>query len=170
MNGGRHAITPEDWRRRPVWYRLCGRTPVPHKDIYEAERAFGKSEKVVRHTTLRTARGVDHVSTVFLIMDHWLPFDDEEDRSPVLFETMVFGPSGEDGWQFRTTDWARAERNHAAVVAWVLDEPVACAVCTPARDALATSEEGRAALATMPPCPRCEGAGVVRWPTAPCLG
>lgn len=51
------------------------------------------------------------VSTVFLGINHGLV-----DGPPVLFETMVFGPEGEEHCQ-RYSTWEEAAAGHAAVVA-----------------------------------------------------
>lgn len=53
------------------------------------------------------------VSTVFLGLDHSF----SQRGAPLIFETMVFGPDGEDTEQFRYSTWAEAEAGHQAIVA-----------------------------------------------------
>jgi hypothetical protein len=93
--------------RRPRWYVLEGRTPVPVENVTLAGRRFALDNRQVAKTRL----GRMLVSTVFLGLDHSFT----PGGPPILFETMVF----EDGasvecWRCATFD--EAEAQHAAVV------------------------------------------------------
>lgn len=97
-------------------YKLDGHTPVRCDDVVEwgqwlaADSELPHSSRVVA----RTAIGDLTVSTVFLAIDHnWAELGD---GTPVLFETMVFGPGGSDYGQDRCSTWEEAEAQHADTV------------------------------------------------------
>jgi hypothetical protein len=74
-------------------------------------RWMQKNDRHVGYTEL--ADGIVYVSTVFLGIDHnhW------GKGPPILFETMVFGLTMEDGdMQWRYSSWDDAETGHKATV------------------------------------------------------
>jgi hypothetical protein len=106
-------------RTEPRFYKLIGRLPVLCSSMEEWVQwsvSEGGTQKRVASTLIE---GEVWVSTVFLGLDHnWL-----DDEHPHLFETMVFEPSGEAGYQTRCSTWQEAEEMHAKAVelmkAWI---------------------------------------------------
>jgi hypothetical protein len=91
-----------------AYYILDGTEPVA-VDLLTWGRWFETADRHVAATTL--ADGT-YVSTGFLGLDHqW------GDGPPLLFETMVFDPSGESQDCWRSATWHQAEQGHQAVVA-----------------------------------------------------
>ncbi|HEU0142917.1 MAG TPA: hypothetical protein VFQ79_24570 [Bryobacteraceae bacterium] len=89
------------------YYTLIGQTPVPCDDLLEWARWFEENDRTVMRTRIL---GLCEVSTVFLGLDHGLPF--RLDGPPVLFETAVFW-LGEDQWEMaRCSTWSEAEEQH----------------------------------------------------------
>lgn len=81
---------------------------VPCDDLEKWAKAFESDSRRVARTTV----GPYDVSTVFLGIDHAFG-----GGPPMLFETMVFGPSGSEEDMDRCPTWAEAEAMHAAFVA-----------------------------------------------------
>ena len=54
------------------------------------------------------------VSTVFLGLDHGHGF-----TKPLLFETMIFGNGGLDGYQTRCTTWDEAVKMHKEAIEYI---------------------------------------------------
>lgn len=85
---------------------LEGHTPKPVSDDGEWAIWFGTADRAVAQTDVEGF----HISTAFIGIDHqW------GKGPPLLFETMVFGPSGESEDQlpmFRYSTWAEAEHGH----------------------------------------------------------
>jgi hypothetical protein len=93
--------------RRPMHYRLEGKTPVPANDVLEWARWYDKANRHVADTTIGRVR----VSTVFLGLDHSF----SRGGDPVLFETLIFGgPLDQEGERY--TSWDEALKGHAAAV------------------------------------------------------
>lgn len=91
--------------------------PVLVADILEWAKWCETADRHVAHTVIGTYR----ISTVFLGTDHNFGFD--EDKRPVLFETMVFEPCDDtdigldyvqaadfEMWRYAT--WSEAEAGH----------------------------------------------------------
>ncbi len=94
---------------RSAYYILDGKTPVPVDDVLVWARWFEGDRTADHRVVARDDIGTVLVSTVFLGIDHaWF------DGPPVLFETLVFGWSGE---MRRYATWEEAEVGHAEVVA-----------------------------------------------------
>lgn len=94
------------------WYILDGKTPVHEPDFMKAARWFETANRVVARTTVNGLL----VSTVFLGIDHSFG-----GGPPSLFETMVFGSSGEEieDYTERCSTWDEAEAQHKQAVAMV---------------------------------------------------
>lgn len=91
--------------KRPEYYRLEGKQPVPcsRDEAWEFRRARG----IVR-VGLDEFEGVA-VSTVFLRMD------EGDEGPPLVFETLIQG--GDMGGEiYHYSTWAEAEKGHAAAV------------------------------------------------------
>lgn len=98
-------------KRRPLFYTLIGRLPVPCFDIQEwARTRVTQNDWHVAETHVGPMR----VSTVFLGQDHNFGFG--KSRDAILFETMIFGGDLEDHYQTRCATWAEAEAMHAIAV------------------------------------------------------
>jgi hypothetical protein len=65
-----------------------------------------------------TVLGPSTISTVFLCLDHAIPFESGPDDAPLLFETQVFG-GVLDAQIERYASWDEALAGHAAMVALV---------------------------------------------------
>lgn len=86
-------------------YILNGREPVPEPDLLRWAVWFGTTDRRVAFTDL----GEDVcVSTVFIGLDHSFG-----EGPPLLFETMVFGPYGDQTHRYST--WEEAEVGHKKV-------------------------------------------------------
>lgn len=90
------------------WYILDNNHKPVLKPVSEAAKWMEDNphRKVVKQEDV----GEDiHVSTVFLGLDHALPWD--KDQTPILWETMIFG--GEyDNYQRRYTSHEDAIKGH----------------------------------------------------------
>lgn len=96
--------------RRGHWI-LDDEHHVVKVDLMTWARWFEKNERRVAFTEL--AGGIVTVSTVFIGIDLGFYFK----GPPVLFETMVFGLTMEDGdMQWRYSSWDDAEAGHKATV------------------------------------------------------
>lgn len=94
------------------WYDRDGR-PL---EVWEAELLLrDPAYKKVCHTKLFEAHDpaicID-VSTVWLGLDH----SDSQTSPPIIFETMAFGPDGDESGQDRYPTLASAEQGHRAMV------------------------------------------------------
>lgn len=87
-------------------YKLEDKRPVPCASEEEFHDQFRANRAVAK-----TQVGPSHVSTVFLVVDHSF----ESGRTPVLFETMVFGGLL-DQEQERYCTYEQAEAGHLAMV------------------------------------------------------
>lgn len=98
-----------------TFYRLEGHRPVRCADLMEWALWY---ENLADRIVAKTHIGVLEVSTVFLGLDHnfsrYLPGGD---RTPILFETMIFGIDESDNYQVRCATWEEAEENHRIAVA-----------------------------------------------------
>lgn len=57
------------------------------------------------------------VSTVWLGLDHqW-----DDDKQPLLYETMIFVKEGEEIYCSRYSTWKEAEEGHKHAIQWVLN-------------------------------------------------
>ena len=90
-----------------MYWKLAedGRTAVPADDVMDMSRAMDGP----RHVGDDSHNGI-RVSTVFLGINHAF-----NDGPPVLWETLVFMPDGEDGERY--TSYEDAEAGHARYVA-----------------------------------------------------
>lgn len=97
--------------RRPTYYRLDGKTPVP-TDMYTWATSYDDPRK--KRVAITRLYGHEiAVSTVFLGLDHnW------SDGPPILFETMVFALAHPkiDELTERYHTWEEAETGHAEMV------------------------------------------------------
>jgi hypothetical protein len=92
-------------------YVLDGKLPVVEPDLAEWSRWFATADRTVKQEWV----GNVHISTVFLGLDH--NFGRNGDRTPVLFETMLFTNRARLNltlWRYRT--WEEAEQGHQAIV------------------------------------------------------
>lgn len=97
--------------KRALYYILRpDKIAVPVFDTLEWGRWFETAEnRMVARTEFK--HGV--LSTIFLGLDH--SFRDEGD--PILFETMWFGPDGDEGGCWRHATWAEAKALHESLLA-----------------------------------------------------
>jgi hypothetical protein len=89
------------------WYILDNNNrPVPAKVLESGKwMEDNPSRKIVKQEDI----GNVHISTVFLGLDHAMPWD--KDKTPILWETMIFG--GEhDQYQARYTSYKDAVEGH----------------------------------------------------------
>lgn len=94
----------------PMWYVLDEQHRTVPADEETAIPWFGKPERQVAADQI----GDVYVSTIFLVMDHRIPFDDE----PLLFETMILG-GAHDQEMWRCSTWEQAKEQHKEAVALV---------------------------------------------------
>lgn len=97
------------------FYRLEDRRPVRCADLMEWSCWHeNPADRIVAKTFIGTLE----VSTVFLGLDHnfarYLP---DGDKTPILFETMIFGIDEDDTYQTRCATWEEAEEMHRVAVA-----------------------------------------------------
>lgn len=97
-------------------YILRGKEPVPCPRLSRWVRWFENERGYVGRDEVDGIL----VSTVFLGLDHSLGFSGG--RSPVLFETMVFG-GAHDQEQFRYNTWDEARMGHVAIVETLRSQP-----------------------------------------------
>ncbi|PWT75885.1 MAG: hypothetical protein C5B60_04755 [Chloroflexi bacterium] len=90
-------IVPEFWTLDD------NKNPIPC-DIWEWGEIMDSPRRIVAQDYI----GDEHVSTVFLGLDHgW-------GACPLIFETMIFAPGKDyDQEQWRCSTWADAEQQHA---------------------------------------------------------
>jgi hypothetical protein len=101
---------------KPRRFILNGKEPVPCDDLMEWARWFGTADRHVAKTRV----GQFWVSTVFLGLDHRFG----NAGPPLLFETMVFDESTEEGRRGgeadfgfdRCSTWEEAQASHARAV------------------------------------------------------
>jgi hypothetical protein len=111
---------------RRMYYILKGREPV-EVTLDEWSRWFATNERHVADEAIGNFR----ISTVFLGINHNFSFSgDEDDRPPILFETMIFmvtedqqtrerWPDWASTYQTRCATWSEAETMHQIAVALV---------------------------------------------------
>jgi hypothetical protein len=88
---------------------------IPADDVFDWSDFFRDPDRIVKQEHVAGPdRRVSWVSTVFLGLDHG--FDEER---PLVFETMIKGPTGEWGYQARCSTWDEALKMHAKAVAMV---------------------------------------------------
>lgn len=92
--------------KKPNHWILVDKIPTPVTDVLEWAKWFEKGNRHVAYTVL----GVRTISTVFLGIDYSFGFGD-----PLLFETMIFGPDG-DEYQERYCTYEEAEAGHKEAV------------------------------------------------------
>lgn len=81
-------------------------------DLMEWATQLESMNKHVAYDLINDCR----ISTVWLGLNHnW------GDGPPLVFETMVFKPSGSDNYQVRYTTWDEALLGHEKAKQWVLD-------------------------------------------------
>jgi len=93
------------------WYRLNDDNTIDliSNNRYPLDADFGERPKHVGDDTVNNQR----VSTVFLSMDHG--WSENDDHTPVLFETMIFGGEYDgDMWRYCTYD--EAKKGHDRIV------------------------------------------------------
>jgi hypothetical protein len=91
----------------PMYYVLEGKRVRPAADLKEWARMFAAACQVAGDEL-----GGCLVSTVFLGIDHQFG-----NGPPLLFETMLFNPDGDELVRYST--WEQAEAGHAAMLARV---------------------------------------------------
>lgn len=89
------------------WVLDADGQPVPEPDLERWGAFMGDGDK---RRVAWTEVGKWRVSTVFLGLDHAFG-----EGSPVLWETMVFGPEPWDGAHWRYTSAGEARANHDQV-------------------------------------------------------
>jgi hypothetical protein len=93
---------------QPLFYKLVNGKVFPCKDVNDFKEAFEADRKIDKTEIDKDCS----VSTVFLVVDHNFL---GSSKTPVLFETMIFG--GEcDGQTYRYTKFGEAKRSHWAIV------------------------------------------------------
>ncbi len=94
------------------WYILDNNhKPVPADVLVAAEwMEKNPKRKIVKQEDIDDI----HVSTVFLGLDHC--FHWEKDKTPVLWETMIFGGPNDQEYQERYTSYEDALKGHEVAV------------------------------------------------------
>jgi hypothetical protein len=96
---------PKDIPQGHLFYDLVGRRVVPALDGQGPMILEDKAKRTVELTTI----GDVEISTVFLVVNHgW-------GKSPILFETMIFGGT-RDMETYRCSTYAQAEEQHRMAV------------------------------------------------------
>lgn len=128
--------------RQGMYYHRDG-TPFAGDDVLEFAREFEAMDRRVALTEVTDKANPDRtfrVSTVFLVLNHQY-----SGGPPLIFETMVFGASGDDeGWQDRYSTEQQARQGHTTAVMEFaakcvdpvvadLDEPVTLHIDEPER-------------------------------------
>jgi hypothetical protein len=95
-----------------AWYILDNNNKPVAKPVSEAAEWLDEhpSRKIVKQEDID---GI-HVSTVFLGLDHAMPW--EKDKTPVLWETMIFGGTHDQEYQERYTSYEDAVEGHKVAV------------------------------------------------------
>jgi len=118
-------------KRRPIYYVLRNRTPVPVHNPLEWARAFETGDRRVALDVIEQPDADPvTVSTVFIGVDHnWSP-----KGPPLVFESLVFGGPLE-GHMYRYSTWEKAAAGHkiltdeavveGKVAAWEVRELIA---------------------------------------------
>ena len=76
------------------------------------------NRKIVGYDELTDLNGDDvRVSTVFLGLDRAMPWD--EDKTPVLWETMIFGGVNDQGYQKRYASYEQAIEGHQNAINFI---------------------------------------------------
>ncbi len=92
-----------------MYYILKNKTPVLCDSIETWAKAFDKDTRIVDRTKIKDY----YISTVFLGMEHGY----DENKKPILFETMVFGGKFDDEeYQTRYCTYSEAEEGHKKAV------------------------------------------------------
>lgn len=91
-------------------YILEGKKPVPTWDLNAWGKFMESPERIIAQENI----GDVFISTVFLGIDHSFKFDQEE--SPVLFESMVFGGNELNGTITRYHTYSEAKKGHHELV------------------------------------------------------
>ena len=92
------------------YYILIGKIPVP-VSFDRWIKSFDQENRVVRSLKI----GKFHISTVFLGLDHaW------NGRSPLLFETMIFGGHIDSEYQTRCSTYKQAVRGHYRAIGYLI--------------------------------------------------
>lgn len=92
-------------------YILNGRTPVQVDDVHEWGRWFENADRRVAFDKVKLPTGSEvEVSTVFLGLDHSFG-----GKTPILFETMIFGGKHNE-YCDRYSTWEEAEEGHKRAV------------------------------------------------------
>jgi hypothetical protein len=100
-----------------AWYILDNNhKPVPAEVLVAAKWIEDNlNRKKVGYDELTDINGDDvRVSTVFLGLDHAMPW--EKDKTPVLWETMIFGGPNDQEYQERYTSYEDAVEGHKVAV------------------------------------------------------
>jgi hypothetical protein len=96
-----------------AWYILDNNhKPVP-TDVSTASKWMedNLNRKIVKQENINDDI---HVSTVFLGLDHAMPWG--KDKTPVLWETMIFGGPNDQEYQERYTSYEDAVEGHKVAV------------------------------------------------------
>jgi hypothetical protein len=94
-----------DGFKRRLYYVLDGHVPRPVENGLDWAQFFERGDRIVQQETLSSGLWL---STVFLGIDHRVPFD----GPPLLFESMVFDPDGVSIDMERCSTWEEAEEQH----------------------------------------------------------
>ena len=95
-----------------AWYILDNNhKPVP-ADVLVAAQWMEDNQK--RRIVKQEYIDDIHISTVFLGLDHGMPWD--KDKTPVLWETMIFGGTNDQEYQERYTSYEDALEGHKVAV------------------------------------------------------
>jgi hypothetical protein len=100
-----------------AWYILDNNHKPVAKPVLESVNWMedNPKRKTVGYDELKDLNGDDiRVSTVFLGLDHAMPW--EKDKTPVLWETMIFGGPNDQEYQERYTSYEDAVEGHKVAV------------------------------------------------------
>lgn len=100
-------------------YKLDGKMPVPCHDVLVWSEENRKGMDPAHGAPWRVGRdwvGEYEISTVFLGINMANGFGARLDNTPILFETMMFGPNSDIAGMGRSTTYEIAEARHREVV------------------------------------------------------
>jgi|JRYG01.1.fsa_nt_gb hypothetical protein len=97
---------------KPIYFRLDDTGEAVPCDVLEASRLLARTDgRLIARTPLPDGRTI---CTIFLVFDH-APFA----RRPVLFDTLLYGPGGEERVVARYATRREAERGHREFAALI---------------------------------------------------
>lgn len=114
--GGKIMLRPRCNGKPKMFYKLDENKNVVESSMEEwATFIEGRLPANFKHVGDDTING-HRVSTVFLGLCHNFGY---HDKTPIVFETMVFKSRGKEIYQRRYCTWKQAEAGHQEAIQWV---------------------------------------------------